>query len=157
MSNTGDNVSLSSSSSGSGRSREDGSRQSDDGSGGPAVGMGRIPMETLTEVREDLLEEIAESSWPAKADYEWVATDVHNQSSLFRWSRLLKSWLNYTFIVGRDLSRDIVSLERVNVAECLCHSQEGAVQKFFYMYMCHFSQLHVRLPFDDFTWGYFVY
>jgi len=27
------------------------------------------------------------------------------------------------------------------------------VEKFFYMYMCHFSQLHVRLPFDDFTMG----
>ena len=31
--------------------------------------------------------------------------------------------------------------------------QEGATEKFFYMYMCHFSQLHVRLPLDDFTMG----
>ena len=29
----------------------------------------------------------------------------------------------------------------------------GATEKFFYMYMCHFSQLHVRLPLDDFTMG----
>jgi len=53
--------------------------------------------------------------------------------------------------VGRDVSRDIVSLERVSVVERVCHSQEGAADKFFYMYMCHFSQLHVRLLFDDFT------
>jgi len=26
-------------------------------------------------------------------------------------------------------------------------------QNFFYMHMCHFSQLHVRLPLDDFTMG----
>jgi len=35
----------------------------------------------------------------------------------------------------------------------VCHGQEGATEKFFYMYMCHFSQLHVRLPLDDFIIG----
>jgi len=47
----------------------------------------------------------------------------------------------------------IVSLERVSAIDCVCHEQEGAAEKFFYMYMCHFSQLHVRLPLDDFTMG----
>ena len=40
-----------------------------------------------------------------------------------------------------------------SVVDCVCHGQEGEVEGFFYMYMCHFSQLHVRLPFDDFTMG----
>jgi len=40
--------------------------------------VGRIPMETIIEVREDPPEEIAETSWPAKAGYDWVATDVRN-------------------------------------------------------------------------------
>ena len=53
--------------------------------------------------------------------------------------------------MGSDVSRDIVSLERVSVVERACHGQEEAADKFFYMYMCHFSQLHIRLPFDDFT------
>ncbi|QCE03846.1 hypothetical protein DEO72_LG8g1875 [Vigna unguiculata] len=74
--------------------------------------MGRIPMDMVTKVREDPLEEIVKSSWQAKAGYEWVAADVRNQSSLFRWSRLLKSWLNCTPIVWRDVRRDIVSLEQ---------------------------------------------
>ncbi|QCD93309.1 hypothetical protein DEO72_LG5g1382 [Vigna unguiculata] len=139
MSSTSDSMSLSPSSSASGRFREDGGRQSDDGSGGPTIGTGRIPMEMVTVVREDPLEEIVESSWLAKAGYEWVASDIRNQYSLFRWLRLLKSWLNCTPIVGRDVSRDIVSLERVSVVECVCHGQEGATEKFFYMYMCHFS------------------
>jgi len=46
-----------------------------------------------------------------------------------------------------------VALERVSVVDCVCHGQEGATEEFFYMYMFHFSQLYVRLPFDDFTIG----
>jgi len=33
------------------------------------------------------------------------------------------------------------------------YGQEGAYKGFFYMYMCHFSKLYVRLLFDDFTMG----
>jgi len=51
---------------------------------------------------------------------------------------------------------DIVSLERVSAIERVCHGQEGPIEKFFYMYMCHFSQLHMRLPLNDFTMGYSV-
>jgi len=43
--------------------------------------------------------------------------------------------------------------ERVSAIEYVCHDQEGALEEFFYMYMCHFSQLHIRLPFDEFTMG----
>ena len=32
--------------------------------------MGRIPMETVIEVREDPPEEIVEGNWPAKAGYD---------------------------------------------------------------------------------------
>jgi len=46
-----------------------------------------------------------------------------------------------------------MSLERVSAIECVCHGQEGAVEKKIYMYMCNFSQLHVRLPLDDVTMG----
>jgi len=151
MSSTSDNVSLSSSSSGSVRSRENVGRRLEEGSVSLMVVVGRIPMETITEVREDLPEEIAKSSWLAKAGYDWVAVDVRNQSSLFRWSRLLNSWLNCTPVIARDVDRDIVSLEQVSVVERVCHGQEGAADKFFYMYMCHFSQLHVRLSLDDFV------
>ncbi|QCE14410.1 hypothetical protein DEO72_LG11g1410 [Vigna unguiculata] len=55
--------------------------------------------------------------------------------------------------VREGVSGDIISLERVSVIDRVCHGQEGATEKFFYMYMCHFSQLHVRLPLDDFTMG----
>jgi len=32
-----------------------------------------IPMEMTTAVKEDPLEELAESNWPVKAGYKWVA------------------------------------------------------------------------------------
>ena len=92
-------------------------------------------------------------NWLAKGGYGWVAADVRNQSSLFQWSRLLNSWLNCMPVIAKGVSGDIVSLERVNAIDRVRHGQEGATEKFFYMYMCHFSQLHVRLPLDDFTMG----
>ena len=46
-----------------------------------------------------------------------------------------------------------MSLEQVSTIERVCHGQEGAADKFFYIYMCHFSQLHVRLSLDDFAMG----
>ncbi|QCD86850.1 hypothetical protein DEO72_LG3g1378 [Vigna unguiculata] len=151
MSRSSDIVSLFSSSSESMESGRGVGRRVEEGSISLVAVVGRISMERVTEVREDPPKEIAESSWPAKASYEWVAADVHNQSSLFRWSRLLNSWLNCTLIIAKGVDRSIVSLERVSAIERVCHDQEGATEKFFYMYMCHFSQLHVRLPLDDFT------
>jgi len=46
-----------------------------------------------------------------------------------------------------------VVLKRVTTVECVCHGRDGAAEEFFYMYMCHFSQLHIRFPFDEFTMG----
>jgi len=53
MSSISNSVSLSTSSSGSGWSREDIGRHSEEGSGSPVVKTGRVPMETITEVGED--------------------------------------------------------------------------------------------------------
>jgi len=51
------------------------------------------------------------------------------------------------------MSPDIVSLKRVSVIYNVCHSREQYNEELFYMYMCHFVQLHIRLPFDNFTMG----
>jgi len=148
-----DSVSLSLSSSESMESGGSIGRHVEEESTSSAGMVGRIPMETVIEVREDPLEELAESNWPAKGGYGWVAADVRNQSSLFRWSRLLNSWLNCIPVIAKGVNRGIVSLERVSAIDRVCHGQERATEKFFYMYMCHFSQLHVRLSLDDFTMG----
>ena len=96
-------------------------------------------METVRKVREGPPEELVNSNWPAKDGYGWVVADVRNQSSLFQWSRLLNSWLNCSSVIAKGVSGRIVSLERVSAINRVCHGQEGATEKFFYMYMCHFS------------------
>ena len=80
--------------------------------------VGRIPVERVVEIREDPPEELAESNWSAKTGYDWVAEDVRTQRLLFRWLRLLKSWLN--------ARRDIIALEQVTVVECACHGRAGS-------------------------------
>ena len=149
-----DNISLSTSSSSESTELERSMGRQFDEEGTSSGGMvSGIPVEMVREVREDPLVELAESNWPAKGGYGWAATDVCNQSSLFRWSRLLNSWLNCTPVISKGVSWDIVSLERVSAIDRVCHRQEGATEKFFYMYMWHFSQLHLRLPLDAFTMG----
>ena len=90
-----------------------------------------MSMEVVREVREDPPEELEESNWPAKGGYGWVAADVCDQSSLFRWSRLLNSWLNCTPVISKGVSEDIVSLERVSVVDQVCHGQEGVMSSNF--------------------------
>jgi len=150
MSSSGSVSSSSSESTESDRSKD--RRLGGEGTSSGVVTSG-MSMEVVREVREDPPEELEESNWPAKVGYGWVAADVRDQSSLFIWSRLLNSWLNCTPVISKGVNGDIVSLERVSAVDRVCHGQEGATEKFFYMYMCHFSQLHVRLPFDDFTMG----
>jgi len=116
-------MSLSSSNSGSVEFGGSVGRHFEDESTSLVAVVGRILMETVIEVREDPPDEIAESNWPAKAGYDWVAADVRNQSSLFWWSRLLNSWLNCTPVIAKGVDRGIVSLERVSAIERVCHSQ----------------------------------
>jgi len=84
MSSSSDSVSLSSSSTESMESGRSIGRHVEEESISLVAMVGRIPMETVTEVRENPLEEMTESNWPAKGSYAWVAADVRNQSSLFR-------------------------------------------------------------------------
>jgi len=119
MSSSSDRALLSGS--GSERSRDNGSSRDDTSDRKEMGNIGRIPIERVVEVREDPPKELAESSWPAKTGYEWMAADVRTQQSLFRWSHLLKSWLNCTPIFEKGAQRDIVVPERVTAVECVCH------------------------------------
>jgi len=75
MSSSSDTVSLYSSNSGSVESRRDVGKHVEEESTSPMAMVGRIPMETVIEVREDPPEEIVENNWPAKAGYDWVGAE----------------------------------------------------------------------------------
>ena len=87
-------------------------------------------METVTEVREDPPEELTESNWSAKGGYGWVAANVRNQSSLFRWSRLPNSWLNCTHVIAKGVNMGIISLERVSAIDVYATGKRGRPRSF---------------------------
>jgi len=73
--------------------------------------------------------------------------------SKFHWSRLLTSWLNSTHIFDLGVSRNIVSLKRVNVVDCVCHGCEREEDEFFYVYLSLFPRLHVCLLLMSSPWA----
>ena len=91
-----------------------------------------LHIEVEREVCEDLASEHAESLWPKREGYDWVAEGVRECCSKYRWSRLLRSWLNSVYLFERGADTNVVSID---------------------VYACMFMKLHVRLPFDDFTMG----
>ncbi|QCD82891.1 hypothetical protein DEO72_LG2g3233 [Vigna unguiculata] len=56
-------------------------------------------------------------------------------------------------ILDEDSPDEAVSLDRVGRVDNACHGREGYSDEFFYMYVVLFTNLHVRLPFDEFTVG----
>ncbi|QCD82871.1 hypothetical protein DEO72_LG2g3212 [Vigna unguiculata] len=85
-----DSVSMSSSSESTESDRSKDRQLGGEGTNSGVVTSG-MPMEIVRKVREDPPEELEESNCPAKGGYGWAAADVRDQSSLFRWSRLLNS------------------------------------------------------------------
>jgi len=95
-------------------------------SGGSDASYGELRLEFLSssskslrvelerEMREDPPSEHAESLWPKRDGYGWVAEGVRNCSLKYRWSRLLKSWLNSIYLFERGFDLDTMHVERVS-------------------------------------------
>lgn len=66
---------------------------------------------------------------------------------------MLRSWINSIYTSKGTNVEDIVTYERVNTIDNVCHDREGYPNEFFYVYMAFFIQLHVRLHFNEFTMG----
>ena len=73
-----------------------------------------LHIEVEREVHEDLASEHAESLWPRREGYDWVAEGVRECCSKYRWSRLLRSWLNSVYLFERGADTNVVSIERVS-------------------------------------------
>ena len=114
---------------------------------------GGLFIERQTENREIPANELAESEWPRRVGYEWVAEIPRVTTSKYRWSALLKSWLASVYIFERGADPNTVLVGRTSGIDCVCHGREGAENDFFFMYAALFYKLHVRLPLDDFTMG----
>jgi len=104
-----------------------------------------LHIEVEREVHEDPANEHAESLWPRRGGYEWVAEGVRSCSSKYRWSRLLRSWMNSIYLFERGANPSMVAIERVSAMEAVCHGREGLEGDFFYMYACMFTMGVLRL------------
>ena len=68
-----------------------------------------------------------------------MAVDVRNQSSLFRWSRLLNSWLNCMPVISKGVSGDIVFVERVSIIGRVSRAGGGHGEVLLHVHVSLFS------------------
>jgi len=54
-----------------------------------------------------------------------------------------------------DCLSDAVMADMCGLTDRVCHGREDAPQDFFFVYTTFFADLHITLPFDDFTMGSF--
>jgi len=83
-----------------------------------------LHIEVEREVHDDTVNEHAKSLWPKREGYNWVAEGVRECFSKYRWSRLLRSWLNNIYLFERGVDMNAVSIERVSGGgDCVSRSR----------------------------------
>jgi len=85
--------------------------------------------------------------------YEWVDPRVKLSLSRFTRSTALAALRKRADIIENIVDDRIVSIERVRSGDSMCQGCEGHSYYFFYMYATLGTNLHVCVPFDDFTMG----
>jgi len=85
--------------------------------------------------------------------YDWVDPRVKLPLSRFTWFAELAAWRKRAHIIANTVDERIVSVEQVSKGDSVCHGHEGHSHDFFYMYATLVTDLHVCVPFDDFTMG----
>jgi len=66
---------------------------------------------------------------------------------------VVASFLDQVCVLKPDVSLDVISIEPCEPTDVVCSARSTTERPFFYMYACLFLDLHVSLPFDNFTVG----
>jgi len=90
---------------------------------------------------------------PFHSGYEWVDSGVREYFSKYKWYSSIRRFAEAYAILDEDSPDEAVSLDRVGRVDNACHGREGYSDEFFYMYVVLLRNLHVWLPFDEFTVG----
>jgi len=80
-------------------------------------------------------------------------TRVTRITSVYTTETSVSEFLEKFPVLKADANRSFFRVEPCSSAETICCSQSPFESPFFYMYACLFLDLHVSLPFDDFTVG----
>jgi len=86
---------------------------------------------------------------PPKLD--WVDPKVTNITSAFRTETSIANFLDRVPILKADTSNNLISVEPYSLTEAISLGRSSTEVPFFYMYSCLFANLHVSLPFNNFT------
>jgi len=85
--------------------------------------------------------------------YEWVDPRVKLSLSRFEKSSTIAALCKKVYMKASIVDEHIVSMKRAKSGDSVCHGREGHSHDFFYMYSTLVTDVHVCLPFDDFTMG----
>jgi len=85
--------------------------------------------------------------------YDWVDPFILKIPTKLRDFDSLNQFLSKNSFIRPDCPTDAVIADICGLTDRVCHSQENAPQDFFFVYNTFFADLHIALPFDDFTMG----
>jgi len=97
--------------------------------------------------------ELAESSLPCRSGYEWASSLVTDRFSSYRWSSMVNTYVVAVPMFTSGKTSTELFAEHCTPIDNVCHGREGHSHDFFYIYPCMFTDMNVRLPFDEFTMG----
>jgi len=100
------------------------------------------------------------SDWSASPEgsshcfgFDWVDPKVIEFISIYRDSSSLDAFMDKHLLLKSDAFDNIFALDYCRSTDTICMGRSSPDGSFFFIYSCQFSNLHVVLPFDDFTMG----
>jgi len=90
---------------------------------------------------------------PSHSGYGWVDKGVCEYFSKYHLSSCIRKFAKAYTILDQDSPDKMVSLDRFGRKDNVCDGRGAYSDEFFFMYSVLLTSLHVRLPFDEFTFG----
>jgi len=94
------------------------------------------------------------ASWlPHYTSYEWVNPHILDVPTSFKGCSALYGFLSKVSMLKSNYPLDVVATDSCNHTDRVCHGRENGCRDLFFVYTCLFNNLHISLPFDEFTMG----
>ena len=111
-----------------------------------------------TSVRVDDPEGAVDWSDPAEesshhSGFDWVYYKVTGFTFLNQDTLSISAFVNNHNVLIPDTDDGILAINYFYPTDTICIGRSSSETHFFFIYSCLFSDLHVALPFDDFTMG----
>jgi len=85
--------------------------------------------------------------------YDWVDPSVLKIPTRIRSADSLDKILSENSFLSLECSSKAITADICGVTDRVCHGRENAPHNFFFVYNTFFVDLHITLPFDNFTMG----